>query len=196
MDERDENRSDNAHDTAGNSTRDSTSDSTRAEESTGDIMADNMRRNLDSGEAGLAVGEGLGGIGGLAAGAVIGSLAGPVGTVIGAIAGAVGGWWAGREVAEAAEDYSQEADMHYRDRFEADESRGRFASYDHARPLYQLGYVASQNPDYAGRSFDDVEPDIRRGWSQDLERQYGSWNDVRGTVSQAYDSGGRPRRTQ
>ncbi|MGI8546573.1 MAG: glycine zipper domain-containing protein, partial [Gemmatimonadaceae bacterium] len=156
-------------------------------------MANNMRHNLDSGDAGLAVGESIGGIGGLAAGAVIGSLAGPVGTLIGAIAGAVGGWWAGREVAETAEAYSQNAETHYRAHFEADEAasdaRDRFASYDHARPLYQLGYVASQNPDYAGRSFDDVEPDIRRGWTPELERQYGSWNDARGTVSKAYDSG-------
>ncbi|MGI8507714.1 MAG: hypothetical protein ACR2MQ_00135, partial [Gemmatimonadaceae bacterium] len=126
----------------------SATDTARSDESTASLMANNMRHNLDDGGAGLAVGEGVGGIGGLAAGAVIGSFAGPVGTVIGAIAGAVGGWWAGREVAETVENYPTGADAHYRNRYESDsaDTRSRFSSYDEARPLYQLGHIAAHNP--------------------------------------------------
>lgn len=143
------------------------------------------------------VGEGVGGVAGIAAGAAIGSLAGPVGTVIGAIAGAVGGWWAGKDVAEAATGYTDTNDTYYRNQFAAQPTagRGRFKSYEQARPLYMTGYVAAQNPAYRGKSFDAVEPDLKRGWSQDMERQYGSWNDVRGMMSGAYtganQSGGR-----
>lgn len=188
----DSNLDEQGHDNSGSTNNTNSAMGTaRSDESTASVMANNMRDNLDNGGAGLAVGEGVGSVGGLAAGAAIGSLAGPVGTVIGAIAGAVGGWWAGREVAETVEGYPTGADAHYRNRHESDSAttHGRFSSYDEARPLYQLGHVAAQNPDYAGRSFADVEPDLQRGWSSHMEQRYGSWNDVRGTVRSAYDAG-------
>lgn len=184
----------NGHDgNMGDPARDNTDNTVRPDESTGSLMANNMRANLDNGGAGLAVGEGVGGVGGLAAGAVIGSFAGPVGTVIGAIAGAVGGWWAGREVAETVEGYPTGADSHYRNHYESDSAtnRGRFSSYDEARPLYQLGHIAAQNPGYAGRSFAEVEPDLQRGWNSNVEQQYGSWNEVRGPVEIAYNTSTR-----
>lgn len=142
-------------------------------------------------DTGRKVGEGVGGVSGIAAGAAIGSLGGPVGTVIGAIAGAVGGWWAGKEVSNAATTYTESHDAQYKSHFDSQssESRGRFGSYDKARPLYQLGHVAAQNPDYRGKTFDQIEPDIRRGWNKDMEQQHGSWNDVRGAVSGAYNTG-------
>lgn len=134
------------------------------------------------------VGEGVGGVSGVVAGAAIGSLGGPIGTVIGGIAGAVGGWWAGKKVSDAATGYTEDADTLYRKDFESRGS-GRFKSYDEARPLYQFGYLASRNPDYEGRSFSDISPELERGWNSDLERQYGSWKDVSGTVGNAFDSG-------
>lgn len=155
------------------------------------------RKNNTSGNSGHAidpdtgrkVGEGVGGVSGIAAGAAIGSVGGPVGTVIGAIAGAVGGWWAGREVSDAATAYTDEHDSHYRSHFDSQsgKSRRQFSSYDQARPLYQLGHVAAQNPDYRGKSFDQIEPDIKDGWNADMTKQYGSWKDVRGTVGDAYN---------
>lgn len=149
-----------------------------------------VRDNIKSGRTGEGVGEGVGGVGGAVVGGGIGSVAGPVGTVIGAIAGAIGGWWAGKEVADTADGYSRNADTHYRNQFASDSSdtSGRFTSYDQARPLYELGYVASQNPDYRDRAFTDIEPDLQRGWNSDMQRQYGSWSDVRGTVNSAYDT--------
>ncbi len=148
-------------------------------------MGDGMSDNSDTGRE---VGEGVGGVAGIAAGAAIGSLGGPIGTVIGAIAGAVGGWWAGKEVSDAATGYTDTNDTYYRNQFGAQpaSARGRFQSYDQARPLYQLGYVAAQNPAYRGKSFDTAESDIKRGWNPDMERQYGSWNDVRGILNSGY----------
>lgn len=141
---------------------------------------------------GREVGEGVGGASGAVAGGVIGSVAGPVGTAIGAIAGAIGGWWAGREVGEAASGYNASYDALNRTRFESlsPDKRGRFQSYDQARPAYQYGYLASRNPDYRGKSFDQIEDDLRRGWNNDVAKQSGyTWNDVRDTVRDAYMRG-------
>jgi hypothetical protein len=107
-------------------------------------------------------GEGVGGIGGTLAGAGLGSLAGPIGTVLGGIAGAVGGWWAGEKAGRALEDMPKHED-YYRSRHQEIGSTG--VDYDNARLGYGVGHVAGRNPDYRGRSFDQVEGDLRRGWS-------------------------------
>lgn len=138
------------------------------------------------------VGKGVGGVAGVAAGAAIGSLAGPVGTVIGGIAGAVGGWWAGKEVADAATSFTDVNDAEYRTHFTglSKGSRGRLTSYDQARPAYQLGYLASRNPDYRGRSFEAIEGDLRRGWTPDVEKQAGySWDEARNAIAEGYNRG-------
>ena len=125
-----------------------------------DDARDDVRdRNPGAGEQ---AGEGVGGIGGTLAGAAIGSAAGPIGTVIGGIAGAVGGWWAGEKAGRAIEDMGDH-DEDYRRDFE---TRGvRDLDYDEARIGYGVGHVAGRNPDYRGRKFEDVETDLRRGWS-------------------------------
>jgi hypothetical protein len=114
------------------------------------------------------IGEGVGGVGGTLAGAGIGSLAGPVGTVIGGIAGAVGGWWAGEKAGRAIEDMDRHED-HYRTHHKQLDRKD--VDYDEARIGYGVGHVAGRNPDYRGRSFDDVENDLRRGWKYD-KRDY------------------------
>jgi uncharacterized protein (TIGR02271 family) len=142
-----------------------------------------------TGSTARGVGKGVGGVAGVAAGAAIGSVAGPVGTVIGGIAGAVGGWWAGKEVADAATSYNDVNDAEFQTHFTglSKDSRGRITSYDQARPAYQVGYLASRNPDYRGRSFDQIESDLRRGWTPDVEKQTGySWNEARNAVAEGY----------
>ena len=134
---------------------------------------------------GKAVAGGAGGVAGATGGAAIGSVAGPIGTVIGAIAGAAGGWWAGKNVAEKVSDFESE-DEYFNSRFtETGATRGDF-TYERARPGYQLGFLASQNPDYSGRSFEDIEPELQGGWNDDLRSQYGEWNDVRGFAADAF----------
>src|SRR5689334_6133769 len=106
----------------------------------------------------------MGGLGGAALGAAAGSPAGPIGLAIGAIAGALGGWWAGHAIHAARE-------------FDRDESRIREhhdstaqtrVEYDTARPAYQLGHIASQNPDYAAKTFEEVEEHVLIGWTPDI----------------------------
>ena len=134
------------------------------------------------------VGETAGGISGGLAGAAIGSIAGPVGTLIGGLAGVVGGWWAGRSIAEAAKDYGDVDDRHYRTHYETT-ARGSDRSFDDVRPAYQLGHIASRNPDYRGRDFDTVESDLRRGWSDDIGARHGDWSTVRDYAREGYTRG-------
>jgi hypothetical protein len=134
------------------------------------------------------VGETAGGISGGLAGAAIGSIAGPVGTLIGGLAGVVGGWWAGRSIAEAAKDYGDVDDRHYRTHYESS-SRPSDRSFDDVRPAYQLGHLASRNPDYSGRDFDAVESDLRRGWSDTIGSRHGEWSSVRDYAREGYARG-------
>jgi hypothetical protein len=156
---------------------------------------------------GDAVGETVGGLSGAATGAALGSLGGPIGTIIGGIAGAATGWWSGRAVSEAASSFDQDEDYyrnHYSSRGSStggvkqtlntpvrDVAAGASAgAYDHARPAYQLGHLAGLNPDYQGRKFDEVEPDLRRGYEQYASANQGpAWDNVRSHVADAYSRG-------
>ena len=125
----------------------------------------------------------------MAAGAAIGSLAGPVGTVIGALAGTVGGWWAGKEVGDAVTRTTDDDDKFYRTHYESTAGTSAKRSYDDVRPAYALGHLAAHNPDYQGRDFADVEPDLQRGWSDELRAKHGDWSEVRGYAGDAYVRG-------
>jgi hypothetical protein len=138
------------------------------------------------------VGQAAGGITGVFAGAAIGSSAGPIGTLLGGIAGAIGGWWSGRAIAEAAEDITVAEDQYYRAHFERSPHERR---YDDARPAYFLGDLAAANPQYEGRAFEEVEPDLNRGWSRgDVARQ-ADWDAVRDYASEGFRHGRERRRT-
>lgn len=131
-------------------------------------------------------GEGVGGIGGTLAGAGIGSAFGPVGTVVGGIAGAVGGWWAGEKAGRALEDMGDHEDTYRTHHSELGRDDIR---YDDARLGYGVGHVAGRNPDYRGRSFDDVETDLRTGWRHDRH----SYDEMRPFVQRGYEHSSRLR---
>ena len=131
------------------------------------------------------VGEAAGGISGVTAGAAIGSVAGPIGTVVGGIIGAMGGWWTGRAVAEAATAITTDDDNYYRSHYDRAPIADR--RYEDVQPAYHLGHLASRNPDYKNRSFDEIETDLRSGWTKDAK--YGSWDAVRGYAREGYTRG-------
>lgn len=134
----------------------------------------------DAENVGEATGSFLGGVGGMA----LGIAAGPVGAVIGAIAGAAGGWWAGKGVADAFTDKDYAA---YRAHYAASPDYMADRSYDQVTPAYVAGHLAGRNPDYAGRTFDQIEPDLQRVWGEDFARKHGPWPAVRGYARAAFD---------
>jgi phage tail tape-measure protein len=135
------------------------------------------------------VGEAVGGIGGTLAGAAIGSVAGPVGTLIGGIAGALGGWWTGRAVSEATSTLTYDDDNYYRSHYERSPNRLADRGFEDVRPAYHLGHVAAHNPDYAGKSWNEVEGDLQRGWNSDPSKRYGDWSAVSGYASTGFERG-------
>lgn len=135
------------------------------------------------------VGEAAGGIGGAVAGAAIGSLAGPVGTVIGGVIGAMGGWWTGRTIAEAATRISQSDEDYYRTHYESAPDRPPTWKYDDVQPAYYLGHLAGYNPGYAGREFDEIEPELERGWVSNAESSRADWTGVRSYARAGYTRG-------
>lgn len=134
--------------------------------------------------AGDLAGEAAGGISGVLAGAALGSIGGPVGTIIGGIAGAAGGWWTGRSISEAAAHYTEDDDRSYREHWESQPNRPAGLTYDRARTGYAVGHIAGRNPDYRERRFEEVEPELQRGWSAE---HGGDWNAMRPYVRHGYE---------
>ena len=151
------------------------------------------------------IGEGLGGLMGQAADNALG--------MFGAMMNNMGGWWAQAGNAQhqgggsVQASFNSDADNRYRGHFEAHtqaggpggaqaggaqsgmqagaQARGT-RSYDEVRPLYHFGHMASQNPDYSGRGFHEVEPELQRHWGSEQSQRHGSWPEVRGFVEFGY----------
>lgn len=81
-------------------------------------------------------------------------------------------------------------DEDQRFRAQHNEAAGRAEDdYARCRPAYQFGYDAGRNPELRGRSFAEVEPELRNGWTADAAAECGTWDEMRGFVNQAYDRG-------
>ncbi|HEX6559186.1 MAG TPA: hypothetical protein VF021_06970 [Longimicrobiales bacterium] len=125
-------------------------------------------------------GAGMGGLAGKAADTAVDLM----GSMIRRVAGSVGGWWSDRSTDEASTAFGDREESTCRQHFEL--NRSQTTSYDAVRPLYQFGHLAGSNPDYQGRSFEEVEPDLRTAWSGDQSQRYGDWDTVRDYVSTGY----------
>jgi hypothetical protein len=130
------------------------------------------------------VGTGIGAVlGGAAAGAATGTVAGPVGTLAGAAVGAVVGGLAGKGVAEAI-DPTREA-AYWRNNFAERSYVKDGSNFDDYGPAY--GYGVDSFGRYPGRVFDDVEPDLSRGWSTGHGTSSLSWEHAKHAVRDAWN---------
>jgi hypothetical protein len=129
-----------------------------------------------------------------AAGAVAGATAGlatgvfgPIGMIVGAIVGGVGGAAAGAAGAVATDNlYTAEHDAHYQALWEGGPDHAADRTFEAVRPAYQFGHIAAQQPEFAGRYFGDVEPELRRRWPDELRTRAGEWGAVRRYVEDGY----------
>lgn len=118
------------------------------------------------------------------------AIAHPLAVVLGAIAGTLGGWW--NKAAELRLDLPREEEEACRVHFTSAASATPDMTFDRARTGYALGYVASRNPGYHGRSFDEVEPELRSGFGDDRAadyealREFARYGYGRGTGTGAY----------
>lgn len=154
---------------------------------TQEFESDIRPREASMNQPGVGPAGAVGGAGGALAGAGLGTIVGgPIGAIVGAIAGAVGGWWAGQTAADPTTTITAEDEARYRSLYEASPNRLADCSYEDVRPFYQLGHVASTNPDYRDRRFEEIEPDLEKGWTPDLRARYGDWSYARQFAREAF----------
>jgi hypothetical protein len=108
------------------------------------------------------VGNAVGGMAGRMGDAAVGVM----GSMISSAAGLLGGWWSDRTPEEVTGSFNEQAESNCRTHFE------------NSAPLYQFGHLAGGNPDYQGRSFEEVEPELKTAWTGEPAVTYGSWDDV------------------
>ena len=163
------------------------SDRDRSKDNRPKIDSDPANRDPISGAPGAhPVGTGIGAAGGGAAGAAIGSLAGPIGAAVGATVGAVAGGLGGKAAAEAIDPTAEDAYWreNYRGRPYAD------TGLDYARdyaPAYRYGWESVGVREYEGRTFDDVEPNLRRNWDRSRAGSSLTWERAKDAARDAWE---------
>ncbi|HEY0810474.1 MAG TPA: hypothetical protein VGD49_09955 [Longimicrobiales bacterium] len=128
-------------------------------------------------------------------GSSVGGMAGRVGdtaidlmsSMIKTAANTFGGWWSRSTPDEAVRSFGDEQDRSCRVHFE-NLRRDRDTSYDTVRPLYQFGHLAGSNPDYQGRSFEEVEGDLQKTWTPEHSTAFGDWSNVRDYINTGYST--------
>ena len=115
---------------------------------------------------------------------------GMLGSMLDSAANTLGAWWSSTDADRAARGFSDN-DEHCRRHFESGKSDGVSRRYDEVRPLYQFGHMASRNPDYQGRDFSEVEPDLRRALGSDSKWGPTDWSDAREYVDFGFSAKGR-----
>jgi hypothetical protein len=106
-------------------------------------------------------------------------------TIVGALALAGGAWWVSRKLSETVSEMSEEEERDCRTFYESHPARST-VPYEQARTVYVVGYAAARNPDYTGRTYDDVEPHLRSGWSGS---RAGSYDSLRDFTRRGYERG-------
>jgi len=149
-----------------------------------DSKRDANRDPLTGAPGSHPVGTGVGAIaGGMAAGAAAGTVVGPVGTAIGAAAGAIVGGLAGKAAGEAIDPTAEDAFWH--DQYGHEPYYSKDRSYEDYAPAYRTGYEAQGR--HAGRSFDDVEDDIKASYERSRGSSKLDWMTARPATRAAWD---------
>ena len=156
-----------------------------------DELKSRTTRDIDSSDetsrpvatgVGAVVGGAAGGIaGGAVAGAAVGGMSGPVGAAVGAVVGAVAGAMAGKGIANAVDPVAEDA--YWRDNY----SKRPYASgsdYEEYGPAY--GYGVEAYTRYPGRTFDDVEAELRRDWNSRRGRSSLEWDNAKHAARDAW----------
>jgi uncharacterized protein YcfJ len=129
------------------------------------------------------VGTGIGAVaGGAAVGAAIGTVAGPVGTGIGMAAGAIAGGLAGKGIAEKIDPTAEDA--YWRTSYISRSYVDKDTAYDLYQSAYRTGYEGYGR--YPGKSFDEVEADLRRDYEKTRRTSALDWNKAKHATRDAW----------
>jgi hypothetical protein len=120
------------------------------------------------------VGTGIGATGGGAAGAAIGAaVGGPVGAAVGLAAGAIAGGLAGKGAAEAVNPTVEDA--YWRENYSRETWADKSYTYDDYQPAFRSGYEGYSRYGTAGKSYDEVEPQLRSDWERNRGKSRLEW---------------------
>jgi len=122
-------------------------------------------------------------VGGAASGMAVGAVAGPVGAAIGAAAGAIAGGLAGKGVGELIDPTTE--DNWLRENFSSRPYVQKGETFDRYESAYRYG--GQSEAQYRGKSFQDVESDLARGWEKMKDKAGMGWDRARDAVRDAYD---------
>lgn len=146
------------------------------------VVHKNLNKDPITGEHGShPVGVAAGAGAGAAAGAALGAIGGPIGVVAGAAAGGIAGGLAGKAAGEAANPTVEAA--YWKDNYKTRPYYTDTLPYADIHPAYQYGWETY--PTYAGKSFDDVETDLQRGW--ETKQPKVEWKRARVATRDAWD---------
>jgi hypothetical protein len=130
------------------------------------------------------VGTGVGSAGGAATGVVVGAaLGGPVGAVVGGAIGAVVGGAAGHAAGEAVNPTVERE--YWSKNFKNRPYYRSGKEYSEYEPAYRFGWESAGRKDYAGKKFDEVEPELERNWNS-TQGARGPWTDSREATRDAW----------
>jgi hypothetical protein len=134
------------------------------------------------------VGVGAGALAGGAAGAAIGTAVPGVGNVIGAVVGGVVGAATGAAAGKAISDAidPRVEDEYWRSNY----SKRPYASdtdYEDLGPAYRYGWESRARYGQDQRRFDEVEPELGRGWDTARGRSRLTWDRAREASRDAWD---------
>jgi len=109
------------------------------------------------------VGVGTGAAGGGVAGAVIGgAIGGPIGAGVGAVVGVISGGLAGKGAAEALNPTAEHE--FWRVEYRSRPYFTQASPYEEFGPAYQYGWESYSTFQTTGKTFGEVEPELRRDW--------------------------------
>jgi uncharacterized protein (TIGR02271 family) len=130
---------------------------------------------------GAALGVGAGAAAGAATGTAVG---GPIGAAIGGAVGAVAGAVAGHAIGEQVDPTAEDA--YWREHYSREPYYDKNYSYDDYRGAYRTGYEGYARYGRSGKSYAEIEQELRR----DYERNYGksklSWEKGRHAARAAW----------
>ena len=143
-----------------------------------------VNRDPISGETGAhPIGTGAGAVSGGMAGGVLGAIAGPAGALIGAVVGAVAGGLAGKEAAEVVNPTAEE--IHWREYYTQEPYFVANKSYEYYGSAYRTGWEGRAQ--FEGRSFDEVENQLRLTYERIKARESADWAQAREAARAAWE---------
>jgi hypothetical protein len=98
----------------------------------------------------------------------------------------LGGWWAESQATAKVREVTFEDDVVYRAHYDFSPTRLADRSYEVVRPAYLIGHIAGANPMYEELSFEQIEGDLRTGWTEEIRAKHGEWDAARQYAKEAF----------